>query len=134
MWTCPKCNRNFKNTNQFHMCVEKDIGELFLDKPDELVLAYDAILQATESWTPNTQGASVHAIIFTSKKAWLIVKPMKSELDVKFYYSEPIASDLVKKTSKMGKKYGHHMRISEAWQVTSEMIELLRIGYKFSLK
>lgn len=85
------------------MCVKKDIGELFLGKPDDLVLAYDAILQATETWTPNTQGASVHSIIFTSQKAWLIVKPMKKELDVKFYYGTTIESNLIKKVSKMGK-------------------------------
>lgn len=134
MWTCPECNRNFKTTNQFHMCVKKDIGELFLDKPDDLVLAYDAILQATESWTPNTYGASVHSIIFTSKKAWMIIKPMKKELDVKFYYHEPIESDLIKKRSRMGKKYGHHIRISDEWQVNPPMIDLLKMGYDFSLQ
>ena len=134
MWTCPECNRNFKTTNQFHMCVKKDIGELFIDKPDDLVLTYDAILQATESWSPNTQGASVHSIIFTSQKAWLIIKPMKKELDVKFYYHERIESDLVKKISKMGKKYGHHLRLSNEWEVSQPVIELLRMGFDFSLK
>jgi len=116
------------------MCVKKDIGELFIDKPDDLVLTYDAILQATESWSPNTQGASVHSIIFTSQKAWLIIKPMKKELDVKFYYHERIESDLVKKISKMGKKYGHHLRLSNEWEVSQPVIELLRMGFDFSLK
>ncbi len=116
------------------MCVKKDIGELFQDKPDELVLAYDAILQATENWSPNTQGASVHSIIFTSAKAWLIVKPMKKELDVKFYYGEPISSDLIKKVSKMGKKYGHHLRIANEWEVSQPVIDLLKLGYDFSIQ
>ncbi len=134
MWTCPKCERLFKTTNQSHMCVKKDIGELFVGKSDELVLAFDAIYQAVMDWNPNVASASIHAAVFTSKKAWLIIKPMKSELDVKFYHDQLISSDLVKKTSKMGKKHAHHIRINNEFQVTRECIDLLKIGYDFSLQ
>ena len=41
---------------------------------------------------------------FTNNKAWLIVKPMSKELDVKFYYSENIHSPHIKKTTLWGKK------------------------------
>lgn len=40
MWTCPNCHRNFKTINQSHTCRDEDAGKLFLDRPDELVLAY----------------------------------------------------------------------------------------------
>ena len=53
MWTCPKCDRKFKTTNQSHMCTTKDIGELFLDGSDELVLAFDRIMTEVMQWEPN---------------------------------------------------------------------------------
>jgi len=134
MWTCLKCNRNFKMTNQSHYCTTKDIGELFLGKPDELVLAFDQILQVTSQWEPNSVGASVHTIVFTSQKAWLIIKPMKSVLDVKFYYPEVIQSDRFHKVSFFSGKYAHHLRIQEVEQLDSEFFELLRIGYDYSLE
>lgn len=134
MWTCPNCNRNFKNTNQSHMCVDIDVGELFIGKPDDLVLAYDKLTSVLEKWEPNTVGASVNTVVFTSEKAWLIVRPMKKVLDVKFYSDEIIESDLIHRTSMMGKKYAHHIRISHEDDLTPEFYELLRVGHKFSLR
>lgn len=133
MWTCPKCNRQFKIRNQSHTCVKKDIGELFLDKPDELVLAYDTLYQMVIPWLPNSVGATTKAIVFTSKKAWLIVKPMKQELDLKFYYHEPIQSDLIKRRGMMGRKHAHHIRVNHEDQVNGELLQLLKIGHDFSL-
>lgn len=36
MWTCPKCGRSFKNTNQDHYCVRLEtIGEYIAAQPEE---------------------------------------------------------------------------------------------------
>lgn len=134
MWTCPDCHRNFKHRNQFHMCAEVEIGELFLDKPDELVLAYDDIVQAVADWQPNSIGASLHSVVMSSQKAWLIIKPMKKELDLKFYYGEQIESDCLKSVHRSGKKYAHHIRISQPEQLSREVFRLLRMGFEYSLQ
>lgn len=134
MWTCPRCNRQFKTKNQSHSCVTKTIGDFFADKPDNLVLAFDQILTQVIDWEPNSVGTSQNAIIFTSKKAWLIIRPMKKELDVKFYYSTPIESGLVKKVTVFNGKYAHHFRIQDEQEVTSDLVELLKMGYDFSLE
>ena len=76
----------------------KDIGELFVGKPDELVLAFAEITQEVEQWEPCTYGSSIHSIVFTSHKAWLIIKPMKTELDVKFYTDTALDSTILKKS------------------------------------
>jgi len=133
MWTCPKCNRVFKARNQSHTCVNKDIGELFINRPDELVLAYDTLYNSVIDWKPNSVGATSKAIVFTSSKAWLIIRVMTDKLDLKFYYQEPIQSEMIEKRGMMGKKHAHHVRIANEEQVNSEMLELLKMGYKFSL-
>ena len=130
MWTCPKCKRPFKSKNQWHACTTIDEGALFLDKPDDLVLAYDAIVQYTKDWTPNTVGTATKSIVFTSKKAWLIVKPMKSVLDVKFYNDSPLDAEVIKKVTPYGEnKYAHHIRIGNEAQLTNEVWRLLKIGF-----
>lgn len=133
MWTCPRCQRKFKANNQSHICVIKDIGELFIDKGDDLVLAFDAINTIVMEWQPNSVGASKHAIVYASKKAWLIIKPMKKELDVKFYHEEELESEVLKKVTLFGKKYAHHIRIKHENEVTPEVIELLKQGFDFSI-
>ncbi len=134
MWKCLRCKRNFKITNQSHTCVVKDIGELFIGKPDELVLAFDAILRNVEDWEPNTYGASKNAVVFTSKKAWLIIKPMKTELDVKFYSDLELESNQFHKVGTWGRKFAYHLRIRHEDQVDEEFIQLIGDGYRYSLR
>jgi len=110
------------------------MGELFLGKPDELVLAFDAILQQVVHWGEMSVGTATHSIVFTSKKAWLIIKPMKQELDVKFYNKEILESDRVKKTTDYRNKFAHHIRLQHPEQVDKELLRILKVGYVYSLK
>ncbi|MEO1514519.1 MAG: DUF5655 domain-containing protein [Bacteroidota bacterium] len=116
------------------MCTKIGIGEVFLNKPDELVIAYDDIVQVVSRWVPCSIGASVHSVVFTSQKAWLIIKPMKKELDVKFYCDSPIESEKLKRTYRTGPKYAHHIRIQHSDQLDDEFFELLRAGFEYSLQ
>jgi len=116
------------------MCVDHTIDDIFADVSDSLVLAFDAIFSTVMSWTPITAGASVHAVVFTNKKAWLIIRPMSKTLDVKFYNDEPVDSDAFKKITEYKGKYAHHLRIADASEVTDEVFDLLRIGWEFGMK
>ena len=116
------------------MCTTKDIGEVFLDKPDDLVLAFDKIATRVLSWEPSHMGASIHTIVFTNKKAWLIIKPMRKELDVKFYHEEKLDSHLVKKTTEYRNKFAHHIRVSNEHQIDQQFFELLRMGFDYAMQ
>jgi len=134
MWECPKCERQFKTINQSHSCSQKTLDDLFDKRPDNLILAFDKLLVTVMAWEPNSVGAAVNAIVFTNKKAWLIVKPMRKELDIKFYHDEVLQSGHLKKVSKPFKgKYAHHIRISEPYEINDEVVKLLRIGFDFAL-
>lgn len=110
------------------------MGELFLGKPDELVMAFDGILMGVADWKPNSVGTAKKAIVFTNKKAWLIIKPMSKELDVKFYNDTPIDSSRFKKITPFGKRFGHHIRIQDETQLDDTFFELLRIGFDHALE
>jgi len=66
MWRCPNCNRRFKSKNQYHSCTTFDIGELFIGKPDTLVLVFDKILLSVSPWKPNEVAVAKKSIVFTS--------------------------------------------------------------------
>ena len=133
MWQCPKCDRVFQITNQQHICVKKDVGELFIGKPDDMVLAWDTLTNCIMSWQPNTYSATTKSIVYTSKKAWLIIKPMAKELDVKFYHQEKQVSDLIKKHVEYPKNYAHHIRINNESQVNEELLNLLKSAHEWSI-
>jgi len=73
MWTCLKCDRNFKTNNQPHSCTTVAIDALFEGKNPELVLVFEPLRSEISSWELTTVGASKKPIIFTNNKAWLIV-------------------------------------------------------------
>lgn len=131
MWTCKICNRNFKSTNQSHMCSSNTIDDIFKGTPDHIVHAFDQVLINVIDWEPCSVGASTKSIVFTKEKAWLIAKPMAKVLDLKFYYSEKIVHPLIKKTTIYKDTHAHHIRISDESEVTSELLVLLRKGYDF---
>jgi len=133
MWTCPKCERKFKTSNQSHSCTKVRLDDLFAGKPPELLLAFDGILYRVMEWEPNNVGTATKAIVFTNKKAWLIIKPMSKELDVKFYHTENIQSPYIKKSSQWGKKWAHQIRIQNADQIDEEFLRLLRIGFDYAM-
>ncbi len=134
MWTCPRCERVFKSTNQSHYCNVVDIDDLFKGKPPELLLAFDKLLVEVIDWEPCGVGAAKKAIVFSSQKAWLIVRPMSKELDLKFYYGERIENEQIKKVQMWGKKFAHHIRVNNEYQLTEEVFQLLKKGHTFSMK
>ena len=111
----------------------KDVGELFIGRPDELVLAWDTLTQTVMKWQPNVYSASTKSIVYTSKKAWLIVKPMKEILDLKFYHKDRIESDLISKHTSYPNKFAHHIRISNESHIDNLLMSLLKRGYEYSL-
>lgn len=112
------------------MCSTKTIDDILMEKPEGMILAFDQLLLAVIDWDPCTVGASTNCIIFTKEKAWLIVKPMKKDLDLKFYYPSEIQHVLVHKRTYYAKKYAHHIRISHESQVTDDLIGLIRKGWE----
>jgi Domain of unknown function (DUF5655) len=115
------------------MCTTKTIDDLFANRPDNVVLAFESVLNVTMDWEPQSIGASVNTVIFTNKKAWLIVRPMTKELDLKFYYSEPLDNGMVFKIVNYGKVFAHHIRLKDGNQMTNELIDLLRKGFEYGM-
>lgn len=129
MWICPDCQRAFASANQSHMCTDTTIDDIFEGKPLDLLLAFDQVLVAVIDWEPCTVGTSTKSIVFTKKKAWLIVRPMSKELDLKIYTPGRLSNSLIKKSVPYPNKYAHHIRIRTEVEVTSDLLLLLRQGY-----
>ncbi len=134
MWNCPKCERRFKNDNQSHYCTTKSIDDLFRGKPEDMLLAFDKVLVEVFELGDVSIGASVNTVIFTNKKAFLIVRPMSKLLDLKFYCGEELKSGKLHKTGAMGKKFYHHIRVKNDLEVDDEVIQLIKKGYNYGLQ
>lgn len=129
------------------MCSQRTLDDIFAGKPDDLLLAFDDILVAVMDWEPNHVSAAKHAVVFTNKRAWLIVKPMSKQLDVAFYTDTPLAHPRIHKSSNMKTggqtketkspklgKHRHQIRLQGPGEIDQEVISLLRKGYDYGMR
>jgi Domain of unknown function (DUF5655) len=112
MWTCPKCERDLKNPNQWHNCVKVSIDSLFEGKSEELVLVFDKLLSDIIDWENVVVSATQNCIVFVHNQTFLVIRPMKKQLDLKFYsQTEQDEFPIIKSIFYSG-KYENHIRVS----------------------
>ncbi len=125
-WRCPKCERTLKNANQWHCCVNQDIDNLFKNKADELVYAFDKILSFVVDFGEIEISATKNCIVFFKTQTFLVIKPMKTVLNIKFYLQEPFDGYPIFKTALYGKQYEHHIRISTIEEVNGTILAFIK--------
>ncbi len=55
-------------------------------------------------------------------------------LDLKFYLDAPLNKHIIHKVSALGQRFAHHMRLSVANDVDTEIFKILRRGFQQGLK
>ncbi len=129
MWTCPKCERELISPNQTHYCKKVSMESLFEGKSNELIYIFDYLLAQIIDWEDIAVSTTPNCIVFVHRQTFLVVRPMKKELEVKFYaefYSEIFP---IKKSIAYAGKYVNYIRLSSLEEVTLQVIELIRKSY-----
>jgi len=129
MWVCPKCERELKRESQWHNCVKVSIDNLFEGKSNDLVILFDKILSEIMDWENVLVSTTQNCIVFVHRQTFLIIKPMKKELDLKFYSDKELTQRYVFKSTAHGKRYENHIRVSAPDDVGTHLYAHLRKSY-----
>ena len=129
MWTCPKCERDLKNPNQWHNCVKVSIDSLFEGKSDELVLVFDKLLSEIIDWENIAVSATQNCIVFVHNQTFLIIRPMKKQLDLKFYTQSKQDEFPIVKSNFYSGKYENHIRVSNLSELNPTIYTFIRQSY-----
>lgn len=130
MWTCPKCERDLKNPNQWHNCVKVGIDSLFKSKSEELILVFDQLLSVIVDWDDVAVSATQNCIVFVHNQTFLIIKPMKKELDLKFYSAKMLEEEDIKKSILYSNRFENHIRIASVADITPKLYSMLKQSYQ----
>jgi hypothetical protein len=98
------------------------------------VLAFDKILAEVADWPKVLVGVTPNCIVFTRRTGFLIIRPMKKELDIKFYSAAAHPEKPVIKSIAAGKKFENHIRISTADDIRPALFVYLRESYELDNK
>ncbi|WDF77348.1 DUF5655 domain-containing protein [Mucilaginibacter sp. KACC 22773] len=129
-WTCPKCERELPKPEQRHYCARVSLDSLFRDRPPELVLVFDKILAEVADWEGVLVGTTPNCIVFTRRLTFLVIRPMKKELDIKFYSKVPHPERPVLKSVASGNKFENHIRIALLDDLRPKLFLYLRESYE----
>jgi len=129
-WTCPKCEREFAKPEQRHYCARVSLDSLFTGRPPEMVLAFDKLLAEVADWDDVLVGTTPNCIVFSRRLTFLVIRPMKKELDVKFYSKEAHPEKPFFKSVKLGNKYEIHIRIAQLDDLRPVLFKYIRESYQ----
>jgi hypothetical protein len=132
MEICPKCNRPLPRANAWHYCAEVDMDDLFKGKKEELILIFDKLLCELVNWPDTLVSATKNCIVFVRNKTFLVVRPMKTQLDLKFYLEEFTANYPVSKSVLWNSKYETHIRLKNVEELDALVFKYLRASYRIS--
>lgn len=130
MWTCPKCERELKNQNQWHNCVKVSIDSLFEGKAEELVFVFDKLLSEIIDWENVAVSATQNCIVFVHNRTFLIIRPMKRQLDLKFYTATQQENELIIKSISYSGKFENHIRVATLDDLTQPVYSYIRQSYQ----
>lgn len=135
MWTCPKCNRQFKNRNQDHSCGHFTIEQVFEDKPPEIFMLFQQIHKKVKSFGEMQVRAVKNGVMFSVKSTFLALKPHQSYLAVEFAGGMAHDEFPVEKCMKISKnEFAHIMRIEQTEEIDDQLIAWLKEAYQHNCR
>ena len=132
MHICPKCERELRNPNQWHNCVKVNIGDLFKNKSEELEFVFDRLLAEIIEWESVAVSATKNCIVFVRNKTFLIIRPMKTQLDIKFYSEKEQSEFPIIKSVIWNSKYENHIRVASLEDLTTDIYSFIKKSYLVS--
>jgi hypothetical protein len=106
------------------------IDSLFDGKDGELILAFDKLLSEIVDWENVVVSATQNCVVFVHRQTFLIIRPLKKQLDIKFYTEKEQVDFPVLKSIFYSGKYENHIRISNASEISEGVFFLIKQSYK----
>lgn len=125
-WTCPKRTRTISRPNAWHQCVNRPLEAVFKNKQPIVSVLFKLVNQPMKKRKGVQASATQNCIVYVAETTFLIVRPMKSALDLKFYLSQPTEEFPVYKVEAWGGRFVHGIRLFEESDVDSAVLKLLK--------
>ena len=129
-WTCPNCERELPKPEQPHYCARVSLNSLFEGRPAEMILVFDKILAEVADWDGVLVGTTPNCIVFTRRLTFLVIRPMRKELDIKFYSKTAHPEKPVIKSVALGNKFENHIRIALLDDLWPTIFKYFRESYQ----
>jgi len=129
-WTCPKCDRELPWADFRHYCARVSLDSLFEGRSEELALVFDKLLAEVSDWPKVLISTTPNCIVFYRRTGFLVIRPMKKWLDLKFYSKTAHPAKPVIKSTATGNKFENHIRIALLDELKPVIFKYIRESYE----
>jgi len=133
MYTCPLCQRSFKQHNQNHYCANKNVADFLTGKSDTALALFDHLMVSLQEIGPIKIHATKSMLVISSELAFAYIITLgKSFVDVVLPFKQPYLENLCFR--KVGQipgtnTYNHHLRIMYREDLNEEVMHYLQKAY-----
>jgi len=132
MWTCPKCNRKFRNTNQHHTCQLIAIEAFFDKRPPIFKAILDRLVEVLNAFGDyRIEPIPYNVIRFKTKSTFASIKRKKDHLEISFYldHLEDVLP-VVKYKQMSARRVVHVVPVDAVEDIDSQLIDWMRASYE----
>ena len=131
MWTCKKCGRSFRNTNQPHTCKLISKNDLFVKRPAHLKKLYQQVEAVVKTFGAFREEAILPDVIFfKTKSTFMAVKMKKDHLDIEFFLDHVEDAPPVSKYLQTSKhRVAHLVPIDEEKDINPQLKKWMKESY-----
>lgn len=129
-WTCPNCQKEFRNKNQWHSCARVDIDKHFLNKAPSTKTTFDALMNIVNEFGPVTVDSIKTAIQLRCGATFLSITPKKNYLELAF--SLPYSADefpVFKTIRVSSKRVLHYLVLEDVQEIDEQLKSWLKQAY-----
>jgi Domain of unknown function (DUF5655) len=132
LWTCPKCKRQFVNTNMPHSCGQYSVNAFLAGKSQHAISLYERFSNLVHACGPVQVAPAKSRIGFQVRMIFAAVNKLSDQgLDAHVVLSRRLNSPRFRRIETMTPKcYVHHFRIEVLTQFDDEVKSWLREAYQ----
>lgn len=131
MWTCPTCNRQFRNSNQAHTCELVDKETFFQNRPPHFKKLYLHIRKYVGTLGEfREEAVKPDVIFFKTKSTFLALKIKKAWIDIEFFLDHLEDIPPVKKYLQTSKRrVAHIVSIDGEEDIDQQLLQWISSSY-----
>jgi ribosomal protein L37AE/L43A len=135
MWTCPRCGREFRNSNQSHTCRLIDKEQLFAKRPAELKNIYIKIVSIVKTVGEfREETVPPDMIFFKTVSTFLGVKVKRDHLEIEFFLDHLDNAPAVSKhLQTSSRRFVHLVPVDSVEEIDTQLINWIKDPYQLVL-
>jgi Domain of unknown function (DUF5655) len=134
MWTCSVCSQQFKNTNQVHSCLDKELSDFLNGKSEQTLSLFWHFVESYRKIADVTIHPTKSMIAFaaTTRIAY-VIRFGKNFVDIVFPFDQAYSDNLCfTKIAQVpgSQQFNHHFRMYNKEDINAEVKDFMKRAYE----